>query len=136
MRLEDVRRARFGRGARGPDRIDCLGVTLVGCSQLGNPLPDPWQTFLVAWRRQAAGDPPLEMTGLPETWRRLEFEDSPTAWSRDVRDGDVWLWHRAGANYPGCGVVYQGRVWTATVEAGVVALEPHRAQKPDEVWRP
>ena len=126
----------FLAGGRSSVGIDCLGVTLAVSAHLGNPIPDPWLAFLEQWNRQAKGQPPLDLPGFPNTWRRLDYADDVRAWSRDVHTGDVWLWHGTPARMPGAGIMYKGRVWTAKPDAGVLALEPHRAPKPDEVWRP
>lgn len=137
MRLEQLLGAPFARGGRDASGIDCLGVALAGTHQLGNPVPDPWLTFLEQWQSQAAGErPPVDLIGFPKTWRRVEYADDPRAWSRDVRQGDVWCWRVRPNRMPGVGIIYNGRVWTATPRAGVVSLEPHKATKPDEVWRP
>lgn len=135
MKLEQLLGTKFVPGGRTADGIDCLGVALVGCKQLGNPVPDPWIAFLEQWRGAGGGEPP-RLPGFPDTWRQVEYADDPAAWCGDVHDGDVWLWYGRGPRMPGAGVVHRGRVWTAHPRAGVVSLEPHRSRKPDEVWRP
>lgn len=125
--LEHLLGAPFLQGGRTPSGIDCLGVTLIGAAQLGHPIPDPWGTFLEQWNRQDKSDPPVDLPGFPIAWHKVD--------SAEVLDGDVWLWHRKPRRMPGAGIVYRGRVWTSNPNTGVIALEPHKAEPPAEVWR-
>lgn len=128
MNEHELRAAPYKLGGRTAAGLDCLGVALAISNELGNEWGDPFAAFLSQWR--ADHKPPVSATGFPATWRRVLC-----ARTGGVRDGDVWVWH-ALADHPTVGIVRDGRVWTATPAAGVVAITPEKATQPDEVWRP
>lgn len=128
----ETRLAPWASGGRDASGIDCLGVVLLVCERLGHEVEDPWPRFLREWNQ--LGKMPDFGSGLPASWRRMVYSDAADM-LRDMRTGDVWVWRIAGL-HPGCGVVVEGRIWTAEPASGVVCLDPSRAYTPEQVWRP
>jgi cell wall-associated NlpC family hydrolase len=132
-----LRSAPYRQGGRDARGIDCLGVVL---RALGSSIPALWRRVFDQWR-DAGEVPPLDGC-FPRSWRRIEYEheasDSCHLYWRDVlqdmRCGDVWLWEVH--EHPGCAIVVGGMLWTATPDAGVVAVRPDRSIRPRQVWRP
>jgi hypothetical protein len=119
----DLLRMRWRLGARGPEWIDCLGVSLLLLARLGRPIEDPWPRLLRRWE---AGEDPAAIIDEPpaDGWHRvLPDERSIT--------GDLWI---LGQEPLGAGVVLDGRLWTATREANVIA-RPLAWRRAIGVWR-
>lgn len=123
IQTDDLLRMRWSLGGRGPDVIDCFGVCLVLLARMGKPIEDAWQRLKHRWR---AGEDPAELLELPPgpDWSLI----APT---RPPRNGDLWI---LGPDPLGAGVVLDGRLWTATRESGVVALQIG-GRTPMGVWR-
>lgn len=71
----------FLRGGRDPRvGVDCLGLVLLRCQQVGLPWCDPWLQIEAAWRRgeRAPG------TLMPPEWRQLAADEPD-------RDNDIWF---------------------------------------------
>lgn len=114
--------ARFGSGS-----IDCYGVAIEIARRRGQALCDAWPVLLEAWRGGAPVLQLIERSWL-DPWQRVE---AGAARARP-QDLDIWL---TNDRRPGVGIIVDGRLWTATPEAGVVSLAPAAAGTPVEVWR-
>jgi len=123
IETSDLLRMRWRLGARGPHEIDCLGVSMVLLARMGRAIEDPWQRLLRRWQ---AGEDPAHV-----------LDESPgDGWFRVLPDerslqGDLWI---LGTDPLGAGVVFEGRLWTATREANVVA-RPLSWRRAIGVWR-
>lgn len=102
--------------------IDCLGVVLVLCTDLGLPLPDPWTQLRAAWRSGTVDT----ASGFPAGWTRVQGQQPAT--------GDVLLYH---GEHPWAAIVADGMVWSADAYVGGPYCKPLVAWKltPIEVWR-